>query len=189
MFFQKDEARVLCRRREMPSHSSHFSPALIRNQRDWIYSLGDPEQVNFKCLENNTWETSSLILRGNGALHISSVCHIFGREFHLYPAQQSHTSMAVPHHTNIVLQHIDPLTSEEVQTLHHSTNTDVTQLDHLASEAENRLHRDINMMIHSHEDRIREQNIRHTAWYIAIPSIFIILSTVIICYGKPKLYI
>jgi hypothetical protein len=47
-FFQKDEARILCGRRVMPSH---FSPILIRNQRDWIYSLGDQQQhVNFKCL-------------------------------------------------------------------------------------------------------------------------------------------
>jgi hypothetical protein len=82
-FFQKYEARILCGRRAMPSH---FSPILIRNQRDWIYSLGDQQQhVNFKCLVNNTWVTSSLILQGNGVLHNASVCYIVGREFQLYP--------------------------------------------------------------------------------------------------------
>jgi hypothetical protein len=38
------------------------------------------------------------------------------------------------------------------------------------------------------ESHIREQSIHYTAWYIAVPSIFAILFTVIIGYGKPKIY-
>lgn len=115
---------------------SQFSPVLIRNPLDWIYSQGDQQQhVNFKCFVNNTWVTSSLILQGNGVLHNSTVCRLDGRQFQLYPPSQGRTNIATPHQANMVLQHIDPLTSDEVQKLPHSTNTDATQSDHLASEA------------------------------------------------------
>jgi hypothetical protein len=92
------------------------------------------------------------------------------------------------HHANMVFQHIDPLTSEELQNLKLSTNTNVTQLDRLASEAKDHLYRDINKMLELHGNHIRDQSIHYTAWYIAVPSIFTILFTIIICYGKPKLY-
>jgi hypothetical protein len=92
--------------------------------------------------------------------------------------------MAVHHHANMLFQHIAPLTSEELQNLKLSTNTDVTKLDQLASEAKDHLQRDINNMLELHESHIREQSIHYTAWYIAVPSIF----TIIICYGKPKIY-
>jgi hypothetical protein len=167
---------------------SRFSPILIRNQRDWIYSLGDQQQhVNFKCLMNNTWVTSSLVLHGSGVLHNASDCYIVGRNFQLYPALQGHTNMAVHHHANMVIQHINPLTSEEIQKLKLSTNLDVTQLDQLASEAKDHLHRDVNKMLELRESHKREQSIHYTAWYIAVPSILTILFTIIICYGKPKL--
>jgi hypothetical protein len=95
--------------------------------------------------------------------------------------------MAVHHYANTVFQHIDPLTSEEIQNLKLSTSVDVTQVDQLASEAKYHLHRDINKMLELRERHKREQSIHYTAWYIAVPSIFTILFTIIICYEKPKL--
>jgi hypothetical protein len=138
---------------------SHFSPILIQNHQDWIYSTGDQQQhVNFKCMVNNTWVTSSLMLQGNGILHDASFCHVVGREFQLYPALQGQTSMAVHHHGNMVVQHVEPLTSEEVERLKPSTTTDVSQLDQIASKAKAHFHRDVNMMLEFQESCMREQS-------------------------------
>lgn len=64
--------------------------------------------------------TSSLIQQGSQILHNTNPYHVVGHKFQLYPALH-HICKAIHPHMNMVMQHIKPLTKQEVQMLKLST--------------------------------------------------------------------
>ena len=102
LYFQKDEARNVCRRRILPRN---FAPVFIRHSHDWIYSFSGKQQVNLKCRQNTIWITSTLSLQGNGILHNVSACHVTGQNFQLYTAMEGHSVSTIDYRNDMCIAH------------------------------------------------------------------------------------
>jgi hypothetical protein len=123
LYFQRDEASTLCSRRILPQD---FAPILIRHSRDWIYSFGGKQQVNLKCRQNSTWITLTWSLQGNVILHNASACHVTGQNFELYPATEGHSVSTVTYQADVRVQHIEPVTYQELHILQGQSPPDVS---------------------------------------------------------------
>jgi hypothetical protein len=160
---------------------------LTRQSRDWIYSLDGEQQVSLKCRQNSTWTTSTWSLQGNGVLHNASVCHITGQIFQLYPATEGHSVSTVTYSTDLLAQHIEPITHQELQLLQGLSPPDVSKLDSIAATSELFKHPDLDAtpVLHATNQNIDNRYCLH--WYIAIPTLPSILLIIALCNGYPYL--
>jgi hypothetical protein len=183
LFFQRAESRNLCRRRMM---TAQYVPIFIRNSQNWIFSIGPEQQVNMKCLENSSWTTQSLTLRGNGILHNATSCHVVGREFQLHPAIRGYSYTTTRHQEVMVMQHVEPLSFQEIHQLQQISNSDIIQLNELAADAHSQSH-DVNRLIATQEENTRLQQQHRHYWYWTIALLPLTLMLILCCYGKPCL--
>jgi hypothetical protein len=182
LYFQRNEARTLCSRRIL---QQNFAPILIRHSRDWIYSFGSKQQVNLKCRQNSTWITSTWSLQGNGILHNASACHVTGQNFQLYPATEGHALSTVTYQADVRVQHIEPVTYQEVQILQDRSPPDVTKLENIAATSELFKHRDLDATLVVHATERKNDERYHFYWYFTIPTLVAIILTIMVCNGYP----
>jgi hypothetical protein len=183
LYFQKNESRALCRRKVM---SSNYTPVWKRISHDWIYSVAREQKASIRCLENSTWFTSSVTLKGNGVLHDAISCHVVGRDFELLPEIQGSSYTSIQNRRSFELQHIDPLTDSEVHMLQLFTNDEISQLDYISTQAHSH-QRDINTLLEARAGKIMLQRHNTVCWYWIISLIPTFLLIILCCYGKPCL--
>ena len=139
LYFQRDEARTLCRRRIL---RHKFAQILIRHSRDWIYCFSGKQPVNLKCRWIATWITSTWSVQGSGILHNASACYVTGQDFQLYPVTEGHSESIIGYHKDVRVIHVEPITHEEVQILQGRSSPDVSKLKGIAATSEIFKHRD-----------------------------------------------
>ena len=141
--------------------------------------------MNLKCRQNATWITSTWSRQGSGILHNASACHVTGQIFQLYPATEGHSVSNIEYRNDVRVLHVDPVTHQEVHTLQGRSPPDVSKPESIAATSELFKHRDLDatLMVHAtdrkHDDRY------HFYWYFTIPTLTVILLTIMICNGYP----
>jgi hypothetical protein len=182
LYFQRNEARTLCSRRIV---APNFAPILIQHSRDWIYSLGVPQQVNLKCRQNSTWTTSTWTLHGNGILHNASSCHVTGQDFKLYPATESLSVSTVTYQAELMVQHVEPITNQELQLLQSRSSPNVVELENIAAQSQLFKHQDLDATLLLHATDRKNDDSHRFYWYITIPTVVAVLVTMLICNTYP----
>ena len=182
LYFQRDEARILCTRRILPQN---FAPVFIRHSHDWIYSVSGKQQVNLKCRHNTTWTTSTWSLQGNGILHNASGCHVTGQNFQLYPATEGSSVLTIEYQDDVRILHLEPVTYQEVRMLQDRSPPDVSKLENIATKSELFKHRDLDDTLVVHATERKHDDRYHLYWYITIPTLVAILLTIIVCNLYP----
>jgi hypothetical protein len=158
----------------------NFAPILIRHSLDWTPSFGGKQQVNLKCRQNTTWITSTWSLQGNGILHNASACHVTGQNFQLYPATDGHSVSTIKFRDNIRVQHIEPVTNQEVTILQERSPPDASKLESVAARSELFKHRDLDATLVVHATERKHDDRYNFYWYFTIPTpVAILLTTVI----------
>jgi len=185
LYFQRDAARTLCRRRISPQN---FAPIFIRHSHAWMYSFSGKQQVNLKCRRNATWITSTWSLQGSGILHNASACHVTGQDFQLHPATEGHSESTIEYHDDVRTLHIEPITHQEVKILQGCSPLDVSRLEGIAATSELFKHRDLDATLVVHETERKHDDRYHFYWYFTILTLVAILLTIMICSIYPYLF-
>jgi hypothetical protein len=101
-----------------------------------MYSFGGKQQAHLKCRQNSTWITLTWSLQGNGILHSTSACRVTEQNVQLYPATEGHSLSTIEYHDDVRIQHIEPITYQEVQILQGRSPLDVSKLENIAATSE-----------------------------------------------------
>jgi hypothetical protein len=128
-----------------------------------------------------------LVLQGSRILHNASACHVMGQNFQLYPAMKGHSVSNTEYRDDVRVLHVDPVTHQEVQILQARSPPDVSKLESIAAMSRLFKYRDLDATLvvqatdRKHDDRY------HFYWYFTIPTLTVILLTIMICNGYPYL--
>ena len=121
-------------------------------------------------------------------MHNASACHVTGQIFQLYPATEDHSESTIGYRDDIPVQHIEPVTYQEVQILRGRSPPNVSKLEGIAATSELFRHRDLDATLVVHATERKHEDRYHFYWYFTIPTLVAILLTIMICNDYPYLF-
>jgi hypothetical protein len=113
---------------------------------------------------------------------------VTGQEFQLYPATGSHPESAIEYHDELRAIHIEPITHHEVQIIQEHSAPDVSRLDDIAATSKLFKHGDLAATLVVNATERKREDRYFLYWYLTIPTLVVILSTIAICNTYTHLF-
>ena len=109
-----------------------------------------------------------------------------GQNFQLYPTTEGRSESTIKYYERVL--HIEPVTHQKVQILQGRSPPDVSKLEGVAAMSELFKHRDLDATFMVHATERKHDDRYHFYWYFTIPTLVVILLTIMICNGDPYLF-
>jgi len=110
-----------------------------------------------------------------------------GASFQIYRATEGHSVSNIKYRDDVRVLHVDPFTHQEVQILQGRSPPDISKLESIATTSELFKHRDLDATIVVHASDRKHDDRCHFYWYFTIPTLTVILLTIMICTVYPCL--